>query len=37
VCATSGGRCDVRTAKEDDALADTGGCHGVKVLLLRCW
>jgi hypothetical protein len=27
---------DVRTPKEDDALAGAGGCRGAKVLLLRC-
>jgi hypothetical protein len=27
---------DVRTPKEDDALAGAGGWRGTKVLLLRC-
>jgi hypothetical protein len=28
---------DIHTPKEDDTLAGTGGCRGVKVLLLLCW
>jgi hypothetical protein len=28
---------DIYTLKEDDALIGVDGCHGTKVLLLRCW
>jgi hypothetical protein len=28
---------DVRTPEEDDVLVGADGCHGTKVLLLRCW